>query len=100
MENCDLYEGDLLQLLMPMKVDLGIKSDAYDVRLLDQIRTAIQEITAEGATLEKTARDRNLILMYAEWRWRCRVTQEPMGRMLRLALNNRILGEKAQEEQS
>lgn len=100
MENCDLYEGDLLQLLMPMKVDLGIKSDAYDVRLLDQIRTAIQEITAEGATLEKTARDRNLILMYAEWRWRCRVTQEPMGRMLRLALNNRIFGEKAQEAET
>lgn len=100
MENCDLYEGDLLQLLMPMKVDLGIKSDAYDVRLLEQIRTAIQEITAEGATLEKTARDRNLILMYAEWRWRCRVTQEPMGRMLRLALNNRILGEKAREAET
>lgn len=100
MENCDLYEGDLLQLLMPMKVDLGIKSDAYDVRLLDQIRTAIQEITAEGATLEKTARDRNLILMYAEWRWRCRVTQEPMGRMLRLALNNRIFGEKAREAET
>lgn len=100
MENCDLYEGDLLQLLMPMKVDLGIKSDAYDARLLDQIRTAIQEITAEGATLEKTARDRNLILMYAEWRWRCRVTQEPMGRMLRLALNNRIFGEKAREAET
>ena len=100
MENCDLSEGDLLQLLMPMKVDLGIKSDAYDVRLLDQIRTAIQEITSEGATLQQTARDRNLVLMYAEWRWRCRVTQEPMGRMLRLALNNRIFGEKAQEAET
>lgn len=97
MTNCDLYTEELLA---PMKVDLGIKSDAYDERLADQIRTAIQEITAEGATLEKSARDRNLILMYAEWRWRCRVTQEPMGRMLRLALNNRILGEKAQEEQA
>lgn len=97
MENCDLYAE---ALLMPMKVDLGIKSDAYDERLADQIRTAIQEITAEGATLQQTARDRNLVLMYAEWRWRCRVTQEPMGRMLRLALNNRILGEKAQEGQA
>lgn len=100
MENCDLFEGDLLQLLMPMKIDLGIKSDAYDVRLLEQIRTAIQELTAEGATLQNTARDRNLILMYAEWRWRCRVTQEPMGRMLRLALNNRIFGEKAREAEA
>lgn len=97
MTTCDLYAEELL---IAMKVDLGIKSNAYDERLEDQIRTAIQEITAEGATLEKTARDRNLVLMYAEWRWRCRVTQEPMGRMLRLALNNRIFGEKAREEQT
>ena len=94
MTNCDLYTEELL---VAMKVDLGLKSTVYDDRLKDQIQTAIQEITAEGATLEKTARDRNLILMYAEWRWRCRVTQEPMGRMLRLALNNRIFGEKARE---
>lgn len=97
MTNCDLYAEELL---IAMKVDLGIKSNAYDERLEDQIRTAIQEITAEGATLQATARDRNLVLMYAEWRWRCRVTQEPMGRMLRLALNNRIFGEKAQEAES
>ena len=94
MTTCDLYAEELLVL---MKVDLGIKSDAYDERLEDQIRTAIQEITAKGATLQQTARDRNLVLMYAEWRWRCRVTQAPMGRMLRLALNNRIFGEKARE---
>lgn len=97
MTNCDLYAEELL---IAMKVDLGIKSNAYDERLEDQIRTAIQEITAEGATLQQTARDRNLVLMYAEWRWRCRVTQEPMGRMLRLALNNRTFGEKAQEAES
>ena len=94
MTNCDLYAEELLTA---MKIDLGLRSTAYDDRLKDQIQTAIQEITAEGATLERTARDRNLILMYAEWRWRCRVTQEPMGRMLRLALNNRIFGEKARE---
>ena len=94
MTNCDLYTEELL---VAMKVDLGLKSTVYDDRLKDQIQTAIQEITAEGATLERTARDRNLILMYAECRWRCRVTQEPMGRKLRLALNNRIFGEKARE---
>lgn len=94
MTNCDLYAEELL---IAMKVDLGIKSNAYDERLEDQIRTAIQEITAEGATLQATARDRNLVLMYAEWRWRCRVTQEPMGRMLQLALNNRVFGEAARK---
>lgn len=97
MTNCDLYTEELLTA---MKIDLGLRSTAYDERLEDQIQTAFQEITAEGATLQATARDRNLILMYAEWRWRCRVTQEPMGRMLRLALNNRIFGEKAQEAES
>ena len=57
----------------------------------------MQEITAEGATLQDTARDRNLVLMYAAWRWRSRVTQAPMGLMLRKALNNRVIGEKAAE---
>lgn len=84
-------------LLPALKIDLGITATAYDERLQDQLEAAIQEITAEGATLEDTARDRNLILMYAAWRWRCRVTQEPMGRMLRLALNNRVIGEAARE---
>ena len=87
-----------LEALLPaLKIDLGITATAYDERLQDQLAAAIQEITAEGATLEDTARDRNLILMYAAWRWRCRVTQEPMGRMLRLALNNRVIGEAARE---
>lgn len=84
-------------LLAPLKLDLGITSTAFDERLKDQLNAAIQEITAEGATLEDTARDRNLVLMYAAWRWRSRVTQAPMGRMLRTALNNRVIGEKAAE---
>jgi hypothetical protein len=84
-------------LLTPLKLDLGIMSTAFDDRLKDQLNAAIQEITAEGATLQDTARDRNLVLMYAAWRWRSRVTQAPMGLMLRKALNNRVIGEKAAE---
>ena len=84
-------------LLDPLKLDLGITSTAFDERLKDQLNAAIQEITAEGATLQDTARDRNLVLMYAAWRWRSRVTQAPMGLMLRKALNNRVIGEKAAE---
>ena len=84
-------------LLEPLKLDLGITSTAFDDRLTDQLNAAIQEITAEGATLQDTARDRNLVLMYAAWRWRSRVTQAPMGLMLRKALNNRVIGEKAAE---
>ena len=84
-------------LLSPMKVDLGIKSDAYDERLLDKLQAAMEEITAEGATLQATSRDRNLVLMYAEWQWSNRMTQAEMQRMLRKALNNRVFGEKARE---
>ena len=84
-------------LLDPLKLDLGITSTAFYGRLTDQLNAAIQEITAEGATLQDTARDRNLVLMYAAWRWRSRVTQAPMGLMLRKALNNRVIGEKAAE---
>lgn len=84
-------------LLPALKIDLGVTSTAFDGRLMDQLDAAIQEVTAEGVTLDDSARDRNLVLMYAAWRWRCRVTQEPMGRMLRLALNNRVFGEAARE---
>lgn len=85
-------------LLSPLKVDLGITSAAFDERLTDQLAAALQEITAMGATLQDDARDRNLVLMYAAWRWRCRTTQAPMGRMLQLALNNRVIGETARGE--
>ena len=84
-------------LLPALKIDLGITATAYDERLQDQLAAAIQEITAMGATLTDDARDRNLILMYAAWRWRSRVDQAPMGRMLQLALNNRVIGEAARE---
>lgn len=84
-------------LLPALKIDLGVTSTAFDERLTDQLDAAIQEVTAEGVTLDDSTRDRNLVLMYAAWRWRCRVTQEPMGRMLRLALNNRVFGEAASE---
>lgn len=86
-------------LLSPLKIDLGITSTAFDDRLKDQLAAALQEIIAMGATLQNDARDRNLVLMYAAWRWRCRTTQAPMGRMLQLALNNRVIGEAAREVQ-
>lgn len=85
---------DLLPLL---KIDLGLVSNAFDERLRDRLDTAMERVTAEGATLEATPGDRDLVLMYAAWLWRCRVTQEPMGRMLRLALNNRVIGQTGGE---
>lgn len=82
-------------MLTAVKADLGIRTDAFDARLLSRIRTAIAWIQAEGATLSDSESDQELVVMYAVWLWRSRLTGEGMPRMLRYALNNRVLGEKA-----
>lgn len=91
------YPFEAGNLLASLKIDLGISSTAYDDRLTDRINAAMERITAEGVSILDTPGDRDLVLMYAAWLWRCRVTQEPMGRMLRLALNNRVIGQAAGE---
>lgn len=84
-------------MLVALKVDLGIATDAYDERLRSRLCVARTRIEAEGVTLADTEADRDLVIMYAAWLWRYRQTSEPMPRMLRYALNNRIFGEKASE---
>lgn len=88
------------ELLPDLKIDLGISSSAFDGRLIDRLDTAMERITAEGVTLTESTGDKDLVLMYAAWLWRSRVTQAPMGRMLRLALNNRSIGQTAGEASS
>ena len=83
------------QLLPALKTDLGITAEAFDARLKARLDTAMERIEAEGVTLQNTEKDKDLVLMYAAWLWRSRVDQAPMGRMLRLALNNRVIAEKA-----
>lgn len=85
------------QLLSALRVDLGITATAFSARLLSRIRTAQQRIAEEGITLQDTEADRDLVIMYAAWLWRSRVTGDGMPRMLRYALNNRLLSEKASE---
>lgn len=86
-------------LLSKLKIDLGISANAYDDRLTERLETARERITAAGVTLTNSHSDEDLVIMYATWLWRCRVTQAPMGRMLQLALNNRAIGETAREVQ-
>lgn len=90
------YPFNTATLLPLLKIDLGITATAFDNRLTNALETAMERIEAEGATLENTASDRDLVLMYAAWIWRCRVDQAPMGRMLRQALNNRVIRETAE----
>lgn len=86
---------DTALLLTALKIDLGITTDAYNQRLTSRLLTAQARITEEGVTLSDTEADRDLVVMYAAWLWRYRQTNEPMPRMLRYALNNRVLSQKA-----
>lgn len=91
------YPFTAATLLPALKVDLGISATVYDDRLTARLDTAMERITAAGVTLADTPADRDLVLMYAAWLWRGRVEQSPMGRMLKVALNNRVFGEAARE---
>lgn len=86
---------DAAILLTALKIDLGITSTAFDDRLNSRIATAQERIAAEGATLTNSEGDQDLVVMYAAWLWRSRATGEKMPDMLRYALTNRVLGEKA-----
>lgn len=81
-------------LLEPLKVDLGITTDAYNIRLLQYLDNARREIQREGVTLGDSVDDDQLVIMYAAWTWRMRDTGAGMPRMLRYALNNRVFSQK------
>lgn len=89
---------DMQQLLSGLKVDLGIQSGRFDDRLKDRLCEARQRLTAEGITLEDTAADRDLVIMYAAWLWKNRIDGDPMPRMLVIARNNRLFGQKARTD--
>lgn len=82
----------MLEMLEMLKVDLGIMTDVYDTRLTQYLEYAKGRIEEEGADV--CARS-ELIVMYAGWLWRRRDTGDGMPRMLRYALNNKVLGGKA-----
>ena len=88
-------------MLKMLKTDLGIMTTtAYDTRLNQLLTAAQKAIESEGAsTLDASdISDMQLIVMYAAWLWRRRDGMEGMPRMLRYALNNRVLGEKAGDD--
>lgn len=86
-------------LLTMLKADLGILTTTlYDERLSQYIESARAAILQEGATtLDPDANmlDAQLVVMYAAWLFRRRDAMDGMPRMLRWALNNRIMSEKA-----
>ena len=86
---------DLAAMLPALKTDLNITADTYNERLLARMQTAVERITSMGITLGDTESDKDLVLMYAGWLWRERITGEGMGWMLQQALNYRLIGQSA-----
>lgn len=91
-----MTQADLLTLL---QADLNLLSpDATRLAQLEHLlQVSLQLISREGVTLREpySAEDGQLVIMYASYLFRKRATDEPMPRMLRWALNNRIFSEKA-----
>ena len=82
-------------ILASLKIDLQISSSALDSYLLDLIGAAKEYISTEGVTLADTVGDSELIEMYSAYLYRQRRGEaKSMPRMLRWALNNRLISEK------
>lgn len=94
-----MTNSDILVLL---EADLDmISPDTTRLAQLNHlINVAEAEIEREGVTFSSpyTIEEGHLVVMYAAYLFRKRKTDEGMPRMLRYALNNRLLAQKMQEE--
>ena len=81
------------EILLMLKVDLGISNNAYDTRLTQYIEQSKALIGDEGIKLNESIEDAQLVTMYAGYLWRNREKGNGMPRMLRFALNNRKIAE-------
>ena len=92
-------------LLAMLRADLEQPSPTVNDYLLNLIDAAKESIEATGIWLTDTARDRNLVVMYAAYLYRKRKADNPKGadkmpRMLRSAINDRLMVEKGKVVQS
>lgn len=81
-----------------LQVDLGemYPNEQRAAYLTQTISAAQAFIAREGITLTDSIEDGQLVEMYAAYLVRKRATTEPMPRMLRWTLNNRLFSQKAQ----
>lgn len=82
-------------ILKLLKMDLMIQSERLDDYLKVLVQTAKELISREGIVLQESYEDSLLVEMYAAYLYRKRKEDVAMPRMLRFALNNRLLGESA-----
>lgn len=82
-------------ILIILKIDLQLSTTALDSYLTQLIGAARGFIATEGITLDDSIADAQLVEMYAAYLYRRRREENvAMPRMLRWALNNRLMKEK------
>lgn len=88
------------EILTMLQVDLGemFPSEARAAYLQQCISAAQAFITREGIDLTDSIEDGQLVEMYAAYLVRKRATTEPMPRMLRWTLNNRLFSQKVNDD--
>lgn len=88
-----MTDMDRLELL---RYDLQLMTTSYDAYLATLLGAAQAAIAREGIVLDlDTIEDNHLVVMYAAYLYRKRAEDSPaMPRMLRWALNNRLLAPK------
>lgn len=78
-----------------LKADLELMGSVKDAYLKHLLAVAEEEIAREGIKLTQTISDENLRIMYAAYLYRKRAAEiTAMPRMLRWALNNRLMQQK------
>lgn len=81
--------------IVVLKADLELLTDAKDSYLNHLLQVAEVRIRAEGITLTDSVGDEDLRIMYAAYLYRKRAAEvNAMPRMLRYALNNRLMQQK------
>lgn len=89
-------ENSTLMALLKADLDLISVPKEREAYLTQQIEAAKSMIQREGITLTDTPEDIQLVVMYAAWLYRKRNTGEGMPRMIRYALNNRVISQRGQ----
>lgn len=81
--------------LILLKADLELMGSIKDAYLKHLLAVAEEEIAREGIRLTDSVSDENLRIMYAAYLYRKRAAEiTTMPRMLRWALNNRLMKQK------
>lgn len=87
------------EILTVLKIDLQVSSAALDVYLEPLISAAKDYITTEGIHLSDSYSDSMLVEMYAAYLYRRRREENAqMPRMLRWALNNRLMQQRGRAD--